>query len=147
MAKPRSVTVENGDALKSVLNDLDEIATESVLRQAAVAGARVIHAEVKLRAPVDKGIYEGKQSKRPFGFLRENIIIAYDKELSVPGSLASYLVTWSKDAFYGRFLEFGTSKMAAQPFLRPGFEAKRKAAADAVGDVIQEKAKEFSGGK
>lgn len=147
MTKPRAVTVENGDALKTVLNDLDEIASESVLRQAAVAGARVIHAEVKLRAPVDKGIYEGKQSKRPFGFLREHIIIAYDDETSIPGRLASYIVTWSKDAFYGRFLEFGTSKMPAQPFLRPGFEAKRKAAAAAVGDVIQEKAKEQASGK
>lgn len=147
MAKPRSVTVENEAALKAALNDLDEIASESVLRQAAVAGAREIHAEVKLRAPVDKGIYEGKQSKRPFGFLREHIIIAYDEETSIPGRLASYIVTWSKEAFYGRFLEYGTSKMAARPFLRPGFEAKRKAAAAAVDEVIQKKAKEFSGGK
>ncbi|MCA3183714.1 MAG: hypothetical protein INH13_08850, partial [Cupriavidus sp.] len=65
----------------------------------------------------------------------------------VPGRLASYLVTWSKEAFYGRYLEYGTSKMAAQPFLRPGFEAKRKAAAAAVGEVIQKKAKELSGGR
>ncbi len=29
------------------------------------------------------------------------------------------------DPFYWRFLEFGTSKMAAQPFLRPAFEAQK----------------------
>ncbi len=147
MAKPRAVTVENPGGLKAALNALDEVASESVLRQAAVAGARVIHAEVKLRAPVATGIYEGKKSKRPFGFLREHIIVAYDDEQSIPGRLASYLVTWSKEAFYGRYLEYGTSKMAAQPFLRPGFEAKRKAAAAAVGEVIQKKAKELSGGR
>lgn len=147
MAKPRRVTVENGDALKDALNSLEEIASESVLRQAAVAGARVIHAEVRLRAPVDLGIYEGKQGPHPPGFLRSHIIIAYDEQLSVPGKLASYIVTWSKEAFYGRFLEYGTSKMAAKPFLRPGFEAKKKAAAAAVGEVIQGKAKELTSGQ
>lgn len=147
MAKPRRVTVENEAALTGAIDALDDIASESVLRQAAVAGARVIHAEVKLRAPVDLGIYEGKQGPHPPGFLRSHIIIAYDDQASVPGKIASYLVTWSKEAFYGRFLEYGTSKMAAQPFLRPGFEAKKKPAAAAVGDVIQTKAKELTSGQ
>ncbi|WP_284459683.1 HK97-gp10 family putative phage morphogenesis protein [Cupriavidus campinensis] len=147
MAKPKTVTVENGAALKDALNALDEIASESVLRQAAVAGVREIFAEVRLRAPVDKGIYEGKQGPHPPGFLRSHIIIAYDDEVSVPGRVASYLVTWSKEAFYGYFLEYGTSKMAAQPFLRPAFEAKKTAAAAAVDEVIQTKAKELSRGR
>ncbi|QEZ47182.1 HK97-gp10 family putative phage morphogenesis protein [Cupriavidus oxalaticus] len=147
MAKPRSVTVHNGEALKGALDALDDIASESVLRQAAVAGARVIHAEVKLRAPVYLGIYEGKQGAHPPGFLRSHIIIAYDDQRSVPGRLASYLVTWSKEAYYGRFVEYGTSKMSANPFLRPGFEARKKAAAAAVGKVIQTKAGELTNGR
>ncbi|MNT67142.1 hypothetical protein D3C72_2052590 [compost metagenome] len=118
-----------------------------MLRQAAVAGAREIFTEVKLRAPVDKGIYEGKHGPHPPGFLRSHIIIAYDDEVSVPGRIASYLVTWSKEAFYGRFLEFGTSKMAAQPFLRPAFEAKKGPAAAAVDEVIQTKVKELTRGQ
>lgn len=28
-------------------------------------------------------------------------------------------------AYYGRFLEFGTAKMAAKPFLRPAFEGRK----------------------
>ena len=31
-------------------------------------------------------------------------------------------VGWTKDGFYGRFLEYGTSKMAAQPHIRPAYE-------------------------
>lgn len=143
----RTFTVKNAGALTAMLDRLEEVASESVLRQAAVAGARVVHAEVKLRAPVDLGIYEGKQGRHPAGFLRNNILIAYDDEVSVPGRLASYVVTWSREAFYGRFLEFGTSKMAAQPFLRPAFEAKRKAAAQAVGEVIQAKVRELNSGR
>lgn len=30
----------------------------------------------------------------------------------------------SKDFFYGYFLEFGTIKMAAKPFMRPAFDSK-----------------------
>ncbi|URF02967.1 MULTISPECIES: HK97-gp10 family putative phage morphogenesis protein [Cupriavidus] len=143
----KNFEVENAQALRDTLLALDTVASESVLRQAAVAGAREIFTEVKLRAPVDKGIYEGKHGPHPPGFLRSHIIIAYDDEVSVPGRIASYLVTWSKEAFYGRFLEFGTSKMAAQPFLRPAFEAKKGAAAAAVDEVIQTKVKELTRGQ
>ncbi|KAI3591658.1 hypothetical protein D9X30_3483 [Cupriavidus sp. U2] len=146
MASRKNFEVVNGDALRNVLLAAEEVASESVLRQAAVAGARVIHAEVQLRAPVATVLFEGRKRKHPPGFLRKNIIIAYDDDESVPGKLASYLVTWTKEAYYGRFVEFGTSNMAAQPFLRPGFEAKKRAAAAAVDEVIQRKAKELMSG-
>ncbi|WP_423192980.1 HK97-gp10 family putative phage morphogenesis protein [Cupriavidus sp. H18C2] len=139
--------IENPEGLTSALRSLEAVASESVLRQAAVAGARVIHAEVKLRAPVDLGIYEGKSGKHPAGFLRDNILIAYDKERSADGLRATYLVTWSKEAFYGRFLEHGTSKMAAKPFLRPGYEARKRDAVKAVQSVIHEKVKELTNGR
>lgn len=38
----------------------------------------------------------------------------------------------SQDAWYWRFLEFGTRKMQARPFLRPALEAKRREAVDAI---------------
>lgn len=38
-----------------------------------------------------------------------------------------------KDPYYWRFLEFGTSKMPAKPFLRPAFEqSKEKAATEII---------------
>ncbi|VVE49393.1 HK97-gp10 family putative phage morphogenesis protein [Pandoraea terrigena] len=143
----KSFSIQNPEALADAIRSLDDVASESVLRQAAVAGAREVFSEVRLRAPVDLGIYEGKQGMHPSGFLRDNILIAYDKEQSVEGRIASYLVTWSKDAFYGRFLEYGTSKMAARPFLRPAYEATKTAAAAAVDAVIQAKVKELTSGK
>lgn len=142
----RAFTVENPQAMMDVLRGLDNVASESVLRQAAIAGARVIFDEVKLRAPVGDTTYERKGSPHIPGTLKNSIIIAYDKEVSLEGKIASYIVTWSKDAFYGRFLEYGTSKMAAQPFLRPSHDAKKQTAADAVSDVIQTKAKELAHG-
>lgn len=142
MAKP--FTVENPQAMTDIFRGLDNVASESVLRQAAIAGARVIFNEVKMRAPVGDATYERKGSPHAPGTLKNSIIIAYDKEVSLEGKIASYIVTWSKVGFYGRFIEFGTSKMAASPFLRPSYEAKKQDASDAVADVIQTKARDLA---
>ncbi|WP_250467630.1 HK97-gp10 family putative phage morphogenesis protein [Caballeronia sp. GAFFF2] len=142
----KKIEIVNPSALTDFLDRLETVASEEVLRQAAVAGARVIHAEVRLRAPI--GIaYERKGTQHTPGTLRRSILIAYDKEESITGHLAIYLVTWSKEAYYGRFVEFGTSRAAAKPFLRPAFEAKKRAAADAVVEVIQNKAEEARRGE
>lgn len=140
------LSVENPDGLTSAIDALTQVASESVLRQATVAGARVIFEEVKFRTPIGIATWEsrdGKQKRYP-GFLRDSILLAYDKERSAEGLRATYLVTWSKDAFYGRFIEYGTSKMAANPFLRPGYDAKRDAAAQKFSDVIDKKVKELT---
>ncbi|MDR3386814.1 MAG: HK97 gp10 family phage protein [Rudaea sp.] len=142
----KSFVIENPEALTDALRALDNVTSESVLRQAAVAGARVYFDEMKVRVPVGIRTYERKGTEIYPGFLRDNILIAYDKEQSVEGRIASYIVTWSKQAFYGRFVEAGTSKMAANPFLRPSYEAKKTAAADAVDAVFQQKVTELTGG-
>ncbi|TNH06632.1 HK97-gp10 family putative phage morphogenesis protein [Testudinibacter sp. TR-2022] len=42
-----------------------------------------------------------------------------------------------KDPFYWRFLEFGTSKMPAKPFMRPAFEQSKQQAAKAIIDTLR----------
>lgn len=41
-------------------------------------------------------------------------------------------VSWTGDAFYGRFVEFGTKNMAAKPFLRPAFIQRQNDALDII---------------
>lgn len=151
---PKTVVFENPDALTKAIRAMDVLQSESLLRQAAVAGIREIFYEVKLRAPVLDNLFGGGQSTWQRygvtyypGFLRDHIVIAFDKEVSVEGKLASYICTWSKDAFYGRFLEYGTSKMSPRPFLRPAYEAMKQAAVAAVNDVIDTKLKEAMNGQ
>ena len=120
-----SFSVQNPSALTDVLDRAAIATSESTLRQAAVAGARVFLDEMKLRAP------------KKTGNLLDNLIISYDADGSVPGKLATYIVTFSRKAWYARLLEFGTSRMAARPFIRPSFEAKKQEAAQVVIDKIQ----------
>lgn len=40
--------------------------------------------------------------------------------------------TVNLDAYYGMYLEFGTSKMSARPFMRPAFETQKENTIEAV---------------
>ncbi|MDR5756504.1 HK97-gp10 family putative phage morphogenesis protein [Caballeronia sp. LZ035] len=164
----KTYRVENREALTGMLRRLDESVSESTLRQAAVAGARIIHDETKRQAPVGQraGVVAG-QPHWP-GFLRDHLLIAYDQQESVPGKYASYLITWSKEAYYGRFvelgkrnavkltartlaraieeIEFGSSRTPAQPFLRPAFDASKAQAANKVAEIVEKKIREASNG-
>ena len=113
---------------------LDNItaAAEKATRPAAQAGAQVFYDEVKQRVPVSaKSHKSGKKTYSP-GTLRKAIYQAFaDKESGK--DKAVYRVSFNKThAFYGRFVEFGTSKMAAKPFLRPAYDAARAKALKAV---------------
>lgn len=101
-------------------------------RPAAQDGAQVFYDEMKLRVPVSaKPHKSGKKTYNP-GTLRKAIYQAYAEKES-GDSKSTYRVSWNKShAFYGRFLEFGTSKMAARPFLRPAYDAARLKALQAV---------------
>jgi HK97 gp10 family phage protein len=84
------------------------------------------------------------------GTLRRAIVIKHDREHS---SLMSqtYVVALrhgkkyrnqgkkgnrSQDAYYWRWVEFGTVKMAARPFMRPAFEAQKTAAVQAIAEYL-----------
>lgn len=107
-------------------------AAEEAARPAAQAGAEVFYQEVKQRVPVSaKPHKSGKKTYDP-GTLRKAIYQAFADKESGDGK-AMYRISWNKThAFYGRFVEFGTSKMAAQPFLRPAYDAARAKAVKAV---------------
>lgn len=113
---------------------LDRItqAAEEATRPAAQAGAEVFYQEVRARVPQSaKPHKSGKQTYTP-GTLRKAVYQAYADKESGEGR-AKYRISWNKKhAFYGKFVEFGTSNMAAKPFLRPAYHAARAKALRAV---------------
>ncbi len=105
------------------------------IRKAMVAAAKPMRDAVIAKVPIDTGN------------LRANIYIYRDRNpqsigaterfiIGVRGKKAKYARTrlnvrlgrvgknyrLAGDAFYWRFVEFGTEKQSAQPFLRPAFE-------------------------
>ncbi|AEE98029.1 HK97-gp10 family putative phage morphogenesis protein [Mahella australiensis] len=93
--------------LLAKLNAIDaEIATVT-LEQAAEAGAKVIEDAAAQKAPRRTGKLAGSMTHevKNKGKAGIEVVIGPDKE-----------------AFYGLFNEFGTSKMSPQPFLRPAMD-------------------------
>jgi HK97 gp10 family phage protein len=143
-----SVDVNGLKELDAALKQLPDRIARNVLRGAVRAGAAEIRNEAKLKAPV----YTGKVSEghpRP-GTLKRAI---YLKQASALSSLVQQTFVvgvrngpkvnrktkvkdYGSDAFYWRWVEFGTQKMAARPFLRPAFEAKKFAALKAIQDYM-----------
>jgi HK97 gp10 family phage protein len=99
------------------------------LAKALYRAAVVIQNEARMRAPVRTGN------------LKRNIVVRRDRNPVKDGATEEYHVTVRKlkkgrskahpddsTPFYWRFVEFGTQKMPAAPFMRPAFEAKKEEA-------------------
>jgi HK97 gp10 family phage protein len=114
--------------LTAVIDQAAKAATESSLRQAAAAGITVLYREIKVRA----------MPHYRTGVLEDGIMVTYVPEESLAGVTATYMVTFSKNAWYARLVEYGKSDQAPKPFIRPAFEAKKKAATDAAAAKLQE---------
>lgn len=93
----------------------------AVLKDAATAGAKVILDLARGFAPVAEfgRESEAKWGARRPGQLRDSLTMSVRPR---PGRVSA-AVGPGPEGFYGRFLEFGTVKMAARPFMRPAFDA------------------------
>lgn len=89
--------------LAEIVQDCDEKHREKALYEAAC----IITDEARRKAPIDTGRLSD------WGIVS---IVRNGNEADIG---------WTGDAFYGRFLEMGTSKMSARPHLRPAYEAKK----------------------
>lgn len=116
---------------------LSKAESRTVLRQAVRAGAAVIQTEARSRAP------------ERTGKLKRNIIIANGKGDATQASAGIRVrgtnpsgtnsdntkkAIRSNNSFYWRFIELGTSKFPAVPFIRPAFDSTVDSAARATID-------------
>ena len=140
------------DGLDGVLDRLKALPPEIVsknggpARRALFRGAKIIRESAKAKAPVRSG------------FLREQIVAMRSREPRRHGASEMYSVgikggarrkyantkrnvrkgrageeyQTAGNAYYWRFIEFGTARMPARPFLRPAFESNKDAALNAI---------------
>ena len=121
--------------LQKALAELPQGIARNVLRGAVNAGATVIKTEAKARAPALTGVLKRalyqKQIREKSNLLLQTFFVGVRQGKSSKKTKKGVI-----DAFYARFVEFGTSKMPARPFMRPAFESKKEAAVQAIKDYL-----------
>lgn len=114
--------IEGMDEVLKLVAELGDAAADA-LDNAAKAGATDVLSEARRRAPVDTGR------------LRDSLVLK-KRKVRKPNVLSSYIVTGGKGAAYFVPVELGTSKMKAQPFLRPAIDENRSRVAKIVNDEL-----------
>lgn len=151
MPRVETVRIEGLAQLDRALRELPQRLASRGLRASVYAGAKVIRDEARARAPKAAQSLGAKQP--PPGTLKRSVIMKHIRELSVGGRQTFYVLvrhgkkyrsqgkrgTLSQDAWYWRFLEFGTRKMSARPFLRPALESRRREAVSAIKERLTQR--------
>lgn len=91
---------------------------QELRKEGAMAGAEVVRDSAADKAPVASGN------------LRSNIVTEWDEKAQVAK------VGPTMNAFYGSFQEFGTSRHAAQPFMRPAMDSSESAVKNEMARAI-----------
>ena len=151
MAKRETFKIEGLAELGKALRELPARVARNGLRVSVYAGAKVVRDEARARAP--KAQQSLGPNQPPPGTLKRSVIMKHIPELSSLTRQTLFVTVrhgkkyrkqgkkgnLSQDAWYWRFVEFGTQKMRAQPFLRPALEAKRREAGQAMKDRLSER--------
>ena len=125
------------DDLAAKLREIPKAMRKRVLRNALAAGARLVRDSARAAAPV----LQGSAPYRTPGTLKKAISVRTSKVARRSGDVGVFVnvrpaksgargAKGKTDPFYWRFVQFGTAKMAARPFLNAG--ANRLPAALAV---------------
>jgi HK97 gp10 family phage protein len=132
---PEIKNVSGLKELQAAMKELPANIARNVLRGAVNAGATVIREEAKARAPKFEGkVAKGQPIREKSSAVLQTFYVGVRQ-----GRSAKKTKKGSIDAWYARFVEFGTSKMAARPFMRPAFEAKKEAAVQAIKNYLEKR--------
>lgn len=114
-----------------------------IVKKGLSAGARVVLAEAKRQAPKDSGLLETqviqlRERNKTVVKIGVSQKLKYRRIKKFSQAISRRHGKGKRDsnAFYWRFIELGTSKMPANPFLRRSFESKKEEAAQKAIDVM-----------
>lgn len=142
-----TISIVGLGALQADFDRLARSMGEKVVRDAVMAGARVARDKARASTPVKKGKLKkniaatrvkkadspggataGIRVKKPAG--------KQTKALKRPGKKGRTSKTEWDAPFYWRFLELGTSKMRAHPFIRPAWDGSLPQIEKAVAEKL-----------
>jgi HK97 gp10 family phage protein len=117
------------DLEKRLMGFSDRIA-KNIMRGAISAGAALIRNEARRLAPKDTGemardiMIKRAREVRGSGKIEYQVFVRTGKKSRMAGKKRDV----NRDSYYWRFVEFGTVKMSAKPFMRPAFDGQKEAA-------------------
>ncbi len=111
-----SINIVGAKELEKKLGGMEKNVARKIVKDVLRKAMKPLLADAKSRVQVKSG------------FLKKNLKIrTMKKKKHRYGVFVGVGQKWYVGkAFYGAFLEFGTSKMAARPFLRPAFDGTKK---------------------
>jgi HK97 gp10 family phage protein len=143
MADTMKLEVLGLQELEQKLREFGPRLAKNGLRAAVAAGARVVANEAKRNAPVDTGTLKRavylKQIREESNASQQTFFVGVRHGKGEKKK--------NRDGFYFPFVEFGTEKMAARPFVRPAFEATKEQAAEAIKAKLAERIAKLAGEK
>jgi HK97 gp10 family phage protein len=113
--------------MEEILNRLKELGQRAAPaeNQALYAGAKIVRDNARQRAP---------RSAMAKEHLTDNIVISAHKQ----DENGKYVeVGPTAPFFYGKFLEYGTSKMTARPFMGPAQAESRKQVLETIRQTLK----------
>lgn len=129
--------IEGVAALTQQLRDLGQAVTGKTLRAAVRAGGNVVKKAAQARVPVGSELHKTYKDRLVApGFAQRSVRVVV--KASKDGSQAAALIGTRREAFYAvNFLELGTSKMPARPWLRPAMESTQEEQQAAIAKIIK----------
>ena len=114
--------IEGMDEVIKLVREMGDAAVDA-LDKASKAGAEIVLAVAKQKAPVDTGQ------------LRDSLVLKKSKVKNAKVK-SEYYVTKKSGTNHFAPVELGTSKMKAQPFLRPAIDENKSSVARRVNDEM-----------
>lgn len=126
-----SFKVQGLSELVKTLTDMPDAIRDKAVGKGTKEGAKVIQEAAIKHAPQDSGR------------LKENIVVRQNKDTKFDSEHSVVVrkigkADNPKNSYYAYFLEHGTSKMTAKPFMRPAFEQNKESAVAVLAGYIRE---------
>ncbi|WP_322092814.1 HK97-gp10 family putative phage morphogenesis protein [Paraburkholderia bannensis] len=143
------IEVQGWKQIEAFLKTLPDQVASKMLYDSLMAGAKPISdqakanirqlfgSSVRYTGTLEKAIARGRTRRTRYA-ARVDVKLrrAKNNGKTIKGNVTK---PYGDDAFYGRFLEFGTSKMAAKPFLLPAATARRGQSIDRFNKTLMQR--------
>jgi len=116
--------------LENALLELPKAVAKNVLRRALMKAGRPVVEGAQANAPVRTG-----QLQKDID-IRARLVRRQRRGRAKAGDVEMFIGPAFPGAAHGHLLEFGTSKMAARPFLRPAWDAAKDGVLKAIGSEL-----------